>query len=79
MSLYMTILMAIGTGLIVFAAAYTYSLAKAQKNSKDGHDSPLPRQVQQHVYIRNPIFLSYLIFFALLILTIIYMAFATEW
>ncbi|PLR75826.1 hypothetical protein CU633_18850 [Bacillus sp. V3-13] len=79
MSLFMTILMTIGIGLIIFAGTYTYSLAKAQKNSKDGLDTPLPRPVQRHVYIRNPIFLSYLIFFGLLILTIVYMAFAIDW
>ncbi|MDE3838342.1 hypothetical protein C0966_02945 [Bacillus methanolicus] len=78
MSLFMTILLVAAIGVLVFAFRYTWSLAKDQKN-KGELDSEIPGPVQRHAYINNPIFLTYLIFFLLLILTIIFSALAYNW
>lgn len=74
----MTILLVAAIGVLVFAFRYTWSLAKDQKN-KGELDSEIPGPVQRHAYINNPIFLTYLIFFLLLILTIIFSALAYNW
>lgn len=75
----MTILLVAAIGVLVFAFRYTWSLAKSQKNVKGELDSEIPGPVQRHAYISNPIFLTYLIFFLLLILTIIFSALAIKW
>lgn len=75
----MLILLVAGIGVLVFALRYTWSLAKSQKNVKGDLDSEIPGPVQRHAYINNPIFLTYLIFFLLLILTIIFSVLAYNW
>jgi ammonia channel protein AmtB len=79
LSLLMTILLVAAIGILVIAFGYTWSLAKNQKNVKGELDSEIPEGVQKSPYIRNPIFLTYILFFLLLILTIIFSALAINW
>lgn len=72
MSMYTLILLLVSLGILLFSLIYTMLIMKEQKAIKGNLDSQVSQQVQDHAYIRNPIFLAYAIFFALLILTIVF-------
>ncbi|MFS0637184.1 hypothetical protein AB1K84_14885 [Mesobacillus foraminis] len=72
MSLGIMILTLVTIGILALAMAYTLVLTKSQKKAKGNLDSKILEGVQERPYIRNPIFLTYLIFFALVLVTIIF-------
>ncbi|WP_066058061.1 hypothetical protein [Robertmurraya korlensis] len=72
MSTYMSILLFISMGVLVFSLGYTLAVTRRPKQLKPEADTPLPEKVQSHIYLRNPVFLSYGIFFVLLILIILF-------
>ncbi|MFE8703508.1 hypothetical protein ACFYKX_23370 [Cytobacillus sp. FJAT-54145] len=76
MSQYMFILMVISIGVLVFSLGYTLAVARNQKALKGVLDSSIPEKVQEHAYIRNPIFLTYAIMVALVALIITFAAIA---
>jgi hypothetical protein len=77
MSNYITMLLLAGAGVLVFGLFYTWSLTKAQKRTKGNLDSQIPGAVQGHAYIRNPVFLTYIIVLSIALLFIIYFAVTT--
>lgn len=79
MSMYMSILMFIAMGVLIFSLGYTLSVARGQKAVRGTLDSDIPDKVKEHAYIRNPIFLTYLICFALVALIIVYAALSIRW
>lgn len=78
MSLFTTVLLFIAMGILTVALFYTWTLAKSQK-VKENIDTKIPAAVQEHAYLRNPVFLTYGIFFVLVILIIIYFTQTTNW
>jgi len=74
MSIYMTLLLVAGMGVLVGGLFYTWSLGKGQKRAQGNLDSQVPDVVQEHAYIRNPIFLTYIIFGFIALLFVIYFA-----
>ncbi|MFB6465720.1 hypothetical protein ACE38V_02755 [Cytobacillus sp. Hz8] len=74
MSTYTMILLLICLGILFISFIYTLLLMKEQKSIKGNMDGQISEQVQDHPYIRNPIFVAYAIFFALLILTIVFVS-----
>jgi hypothetical protein len=78
MSMFTTVLLFIAMGILAVSLFYTWTLAKGQK-ARGNIDSKIPTAVQDHAYIRNPVFLTYGIFFALVILVIIFFAQTTNW
>jgi hypothetical protein len=54
-------------------------VAKERKAVKGDIDAELPDNVQKHAYIRNPIFLTYVIFFGIVLVMIIYFALTWNW
>lgn len=72
--MYTMILLLISLGILLVSLVYTLLLTKEQKAIRGNIDTQISEQVQRHVYMRNPVFLAYAIFFALLILTIVFVS-----
>lgn len=72
----MTILTYIAVGISLLSLFYTLRVAKTQKVIKGSNDTQITDKVQKHPYIRNPVFLAFIIFFVLLIFIIAYATFA---
>ena len=77
MSIYTTMLLLAGAGVLVAGLFYTWSFGKRQKRAHGNLDSQVPEAVQEHAYIRNPIFLTYIIVLSIALLFIIYFAVTT--
>ena len=79
MSMFILTLTLISIGILVFSLGYTLSVAKGQKEVKGELDAPIPSNVKRHIYIKNPLFLSYGLAFLLFLLTILFFGFYTGW
>lgn len=58
---------------------YTYRIGQNQKYSKKQYDTQINEKVQAHAYIRNPVFLTYIIMFVLTLAFILYWALRISW
>ncbi|MBO8178714.1 hypothetical protein [Aeribacillus pallidus] len=74
MSTYILVLTVIGSIVLLFSLIYTFMVARNQKALKGTNDTDIPDQVEEHPYIRNPIFWTYIIFIGLLLAFVIYFA-----
>lgn len=79
MSMYMLIILLIGAGILVYSLVYTLFVAKERKAVRGDIDTELPDNVQKHAYLRNPVFLTYFIFFLILIPMVIYFSLTWNW
>ncbi|WP_226644195.1 hypothetical protein [Mesobacillus subterraneus] len=77
MSIYTTMLLLAGAGILVAGLFYTWSFGKGQKRAHGNLDSQAPEAVQEHAYIRNPIFLTYIIVISIALLFVVYYAVTT--
>lgn len=66
--------MIVMAGVVVYSLYYTLVIARSQKTAKE-FDAPVDEKVQQHPYLRNPIFISYLVMLVVLVGFVIYYAF----
>lgn len=71
MSMYMFLLTVLSIVIIVFSLGYTFAVAKVQRDLKGEFDTAIPEKVQGNIYTRNPVFLTYVLWFVLLLLIII--------
>jgi hypothetical protein len=67
------VLSIIAVFIIVVGGVYTYRLGRQQKWQGE-LDAPLPEKVQEHVYLRNPVFLAYVLAGLLAVIVIFYLA-----
>ncbi|MBA4538071.1 hypothetical protein H1Z61_13245 [Bacillus aquiflavi] len=74
MSLYLTTILIVLLGILVFSLIYTWIIGRGREKVKGELDSEIPEQAQEHAYIRNPIFIAYAAFFVILLLIIVYAA-----
>jgi hypothetical protein len=74
LSIYTTMLLLAGAGVLVAGLFYTWAFGRGQKRVHGNLDSQVPGTVQQHAYIRNPIFLTYIIVISIALLFIAYFA-----
>lgn len=72
MSLAIMILTLVTIGILTAAMAYTLVLTRNQRKAKGNLDGKILEGVQERPYIRNPVFLTYLLFFALVLVTILF-------
>lgn len=79
MSEYMSLLLLIGMGVLLVSLIYTWNIARTRKNLRGVTDSKIHEEVEEHPYLRNPIFLTYIIMFVLVILIIVYYATNYNW
>ncbi|WP_044893936.1 hypothetical protein [Bacillus alveayuensis] len=64
--------------IAVVGLIYTYSLGRKQKLQGE-YDTEINEKVQEHPYLRNPVFLTYIIAAGLAVISIIYFALNYEW
>lgn len=74
MSIYIWMLMIVMAGIVAYSLYYTLVIAKSQKTAKE-FDAPIDEKVQAHPYLRNPIFLSYIVMGVIFVFLVIYFAF----
>ncbi|MBS4212022.1 MULTISPECIES: type II secretion system protein [Neobacillus] len=61
-------------GILAVSLIYTLALGRQQKAVEGEFDTQLDKGIQKNVYVKNPIFLSYGIFFALTLFIILFIA-----
>lgn len=74
MNMFVNVLSIVIFGILAVSLIYTLTVARQQKTVEGDIDTQIAKHVQQHVYIRNPIFLAYIIFFALVLFIILFVA-----
>lgn len=74
MNLLVNILSIVIIGILAISLIFTWSAARQHKVVEGELDTKIAKPVQEHVYMRNPIFLSYIIFFALVLFIILFVA-----
>jgi hypothetical protein len=57
---------------------YTYKIGSRQKLQRE-YDTEINEKVEEHPYIRNPVFLAYIIGIGLVIAYMIYIAMNSTW
>jgi hypothetical protein len=72
MNLFVDILAIAIVCILAFSLIYTLVAAKDQKVVEGTMDTKIAKPVKGNIYIRNPIFLTYGIFFALLLFIILF-------
>ncbi|WP_147531777.1 hypothetical protein [Bacillus marasmi] len=72
-------LLGVAMAILAVSLIYTFMLGRQQKALKSEMDSKIPHPVQDHIYMRNPVFLTYAIFFALVLLIIVFFAGTMNW
>jgi hypothetical protein len=60
--------------ILAFSLISTWYLARQQKTVNGEFDTKLAKPIQEHVYLKNPIFFSYGLFFALVLFIILFVA-----
>ncbi|MBW7651070.1 MULTISPECIES: hypothetical protein [Anoxybacillus] len=70
------ILLLIASGVLVWGFVYTYQLGKRQRTQGE-YDTSVGEKVAAHPYVRNPVFIAYIVFVVLLIGYIAYVALQT--
>lgn len=61
-------------GILAVSLIITWRLGRQQKAAEGDFDTKIAQHVQEHVYLKNPIFFSYGIFFVILLLIIVIVA-----
>lgn len=72
MNLFVNALSIVIVGVLAVSLVYTLVIARKQKTAEGDIDSTIPKPVQKHIYLSNPIFVSYGIFFALVLFIILF-------
>lgn len=67
-------LMIVVAGIVAYSLYYTLVIVRSQKVAKE-FDAPIDEKVQEHPYLRNPIFIAYIVFAVIVVGIIIYFAF----
>ena len=66
--------MIVVVGIVSFSLYYTLAVARSQKTAKE-FDAPIHEKVQERPYLRNPIFISYIVMTVVFIGIVMYYAF----
>jgi hypothetical protein len=74
MNLFVNALSIIIVGVLAVSLVYTMVVARKQKAVEGEIDTHIAKPVQKHIYLSNPIFLSYGIFFVLVLFIILFFA-----
>jgi hypothetical protein len=76
MNLFVDILAIVIIGVLAFSLLYSFSVARQHKAAEGnlGHDQQISKPIQKNIYTRNPIFIAYGIFFALLLFIVLFFA-----
>jgi hypothetical protein len=69
----MFVLSILGVLIAVIGFVYTFRLGRQQRWQEE-LDGPIPKAVQEHIFLRNPVFLAYLLPILLAVIVIFYLA-----
>lgn len=72
MSTFISILMILVIGIVLVSLVYTLIIGRTQKALKGEYDTQIDEKVQNHPYLRNPVFLAFALFFVLVLGYILY-------
>lgn len=72
LSTFIWILMILVIGIVLVSLVYTLTIGKTQKALKGEYDTQIDEKVQNHPYLRNPVFLAFVLFFILVLGYILY-------
>jgi len=61
-------------GILAVSFIYTLAVGRQQKVVEGEIDTQIAKPVQKNVYVKNPIFLAYGIFFALVLFIVLFVA-----
>jgi hypothetical protein len=74
MNMLINVLSIVIFGILAFSLIATWILARKQKLVDGNIDTQMAKPIQKHVYLKNPIFFSYGLFFALVLFIILFVA-----
>ncbi|MCM3768676.1 hypothetical protein [Neobacillus niacini] len=74
MNLFEMVIAALIFGILAVSLIYTLALGRQQKVVQGEIDTQIAKPIQKNVYVKNPVFLSYGIFFALVLFIILFIA-----
>jgi len=74
MNLFVNVLSIVIFGILAVSLIFTWSVARQQKAVEGDIDTKIAKPIQEHVYMRNPVFWAYGIFFVLLLFIILFVA-----
>ncbi|OLS41929.1 hypothetical protein [Bacillus sp. MRMR6] len=74
MNLFVNALSIVVVGILAVSLVYTLSVVKRKKTVEGEIDSAIEKPIQKHIYLKNPIFLAYVIFFIMVLLIIVFVA-----
>jgi len=72
MNLFVNALSIVIVGVLAVSLIYTLSLARQKKAVEGEIDTSIAKPVQRHIYLSNPIFWAYGIFFTLVLFIILF-------
>lgn len=79
MSTLVSVLVVIVLLILATSLIYTFKVGKLATSRRSEIDTQINEKVQEHPYLRNPIFLAILIFATLVLAFIFYMAYSSSW
>jgi glucose uptake protein GlcU len=65
--------------ILVIGLVYTIWTGKLVDARQSEYDTKINEKVEERPYLRNPIFLAYMIFIGILLFYLIYVGLSTEW
>jgi hypothetical protein len=74
MNMFINVLSILIIGILAVSLIATWYLARQQKVIDGDIDTELAKPIQEHVFLKNPIFFSYGLFFALVLFIILFIA-----
>jgi hypothetical protein len=74
MNLFVNALSIVIVGILAVSLIYTLSVARQKKAVEGDMDTKIAEPVQRHIYLSNPIFWAYGIFFTLVLFIILFVA-----
>lgn len=74
MNMLINVLSILIIGILAVALISTWYLGRQQKVIDGEIDTKIAKPIQEHVYLKNPVFFSYGLFFALLLFIILFIA-----
>jgi hypothetical protein len=74
MNMFINVLSILIIGILAVSLIATWFLARQQKVIDGDIDTELAKPIQEHVFLKNPIFFSYGLFFALVLFIILFIA-----
>jgi hypothetical protein len=74
MNMFINVLSILIIAILAVSLVLTWYVARQQKVLEGDIDTKLAKPIQEHVYLKNPVFFSYGIFFALLLFIVLFIA-----